>query len=381
MQTPPTNASEVKSLLGLVGFCSKFIPNYATIAEPLRKLTRKHEPWVWAIEQQTAFEKLKECLTSAQVMAYYNPEAEETQVICDGSPCGLGAILKQKQANGEMKPVAYASRTLTPVERRYSQTEREALAVLFAVERFRVYLYGTQFIVLSDSKALERIFTSKHVTTPRIQNMVLKLQPYDFKVRYLPGPQMPADILSRAPLADSDFTACDLSDKHINYVTINSLPVAVTLDELQKASESDPIINKVRTCVLSNKWSKGEELKPYYQIRSELSVKDSIILKGDKLVIPYSLQKRLLELAHESHMGVVKTKQLIRQKVWWPRIDDHVAEMIKTCHACQMTSAPPREPPVVMTKLPDGPWRELSVDITGPFQNRYYLFAVVDYYS
>ena len=378
---PPTNASEVKSLLGLVGFCSKFIPNYATIAEPLRKLTRKHEPWVWAIEQQTAFEKLKECLTSAQVMAYYNPAAEETQVICDGSPCGLGAILNQKQANGEMKPVAYASRTLTPVERRYSQTEREALAVLFAVERFRVYLYGTQFTVLSDSKALERIFTSKHVTTPRIQNMVLKLQPYDFKVRYLPGPQMPADILSRAPLADSDFTACDLSDKHINYVTINSLPVAVTLDELQKASESDPIINKVRTCVLSNKWSKGEELKPYYQIRSELSVKDSIILKGDKLVIPYSLQKRLLELAHESHMGVVKTKQLLRQKVWWPRIDDHVAQMIKKWRACQMTSAPPREPPVVMTKLPDGPWRELSMDITGPFQNRYYLLAVVDYYS
>ena len=98
-------------------------------------------------------------------------------------------------------------------------------------------------------------------------------------------------------------------------------------------------------------------------------------------MIPYSLQKRLLELAHESHMGVVKTKQLLRQKVWWPRIDDHVAQMIKTCHACQMTSAPPREPPVVMTKLPDGPSRELSMDITGPFQNRYYLLAVVDYYS
>ena len=81
-----------------------------------------------------------------------------------------------------MKPVAYASRTLTPVEQRYSQTEGEALAVLFAVERFQVYLYGTQFTVLSDSKALERIFTSKHVTTPRIQNMVLKLQPYDFKL-------------------------------------------------------------------------------------------------------------------------------------------------------------------------------------------------------
>ena len=77
---------------------------------------------------------------------------------------------------------------------------------------------------------------------------------------------MPADILSRAPVGDADFTACNLSDKHINYVTINNLPVAVTLDELQKASETDPIMNKVRTCVLSNKC---DELKPCYQIRSE----------------------------------------------------------------------------------------------------------------
>ena len=114
----------MKSLLGLVGFCSKFIQNYATIAELLRKLTRKHEPWVWANEQQTAFEKLRECLTSAQVMAFYNPEASEMQVICDGSPYGLVGILSQEQANGEMRPVAYASRTLTPVELRYSQVER-----------------------------------------------------------------------------------------------------------------------------------------------------------------------------------------------------------------------------------------------------------------
>ena len=193
-------------------------------------------------------------------------------MICSGSPYCLGGILSQKQANGKMRPVAYASRTLTPVERRYSQAEREALAVTFAVERFRVYLYGTKFTVLSDSKALERIFTSKHVTTPRIQNMVLKLQPYDFKVKYLPGPEMPADILSRAPVEDADFTASVLSDKHINYITINSLPVAVTQDELQKVSETIQIISKVRTCVLSNKWSKNDELKPYYQIRRCLSM-------------------------------------------------------------------------------------------------------------
>ena len=174
---PPKNANKVLSFLGLVTFCAKFIPNYATIAEPLRKLTRSNVPWEWTSEQQYAFEKLKQCLISAEVMAYYNPSAE-TQLIVDGSPCGVAAILNQKQQNGDIRPVAYASRTLTPTERRYSQTEREGLAVLFEIQRFHIYLYGmSHFTVYSDHKALERIFTSVHQAPTRIQNFVLKLQP------------------------------------------------------------------------------------------------------------------------------------------------------------------------------------------------------------
>ena len=140
-------------------------------------------------------------------------------------------------------------------------------------------------------------------------------------------------------------------------------------------------MSKIRNCIESNKWVKSDPLKPYYQIRNELSLKDSVVLKGNKLVIPFTLQKRLLKLAHESHSGVVKTKQLLRENVWWLRIDEHVADMIKACHACQMTSIAPREPPVIMTKLPDGPWRELAMDITGPFEDSYYLLVVIDYYS
>ena len=112
---PPKNANEVLSFLGVVTFCAKFIPNYATIAEPLRKLTRNNVPWEWTSEQQRAFEKLKQCLTSAEVMAYYNQSAK-TQLIVDGSPCGVAAILNKKQPNGDICPVAYASRTLTPTK-------------------------------------------------------------------------------------------------------------------------------------------------------------------------------------------------------------------------------------------------------------------------
>ena len=134
-------------------------------------LTRKNVPWQWTSEQQHSFDALKQSLISAKVMAYYDPSAE-THLIVDGSPCGVAAIMNQKQPNGDIRPVAYASRTVTPTERRYSQTEREALSVLFGIQRFSVYLYGMQFTVYSDHKALERIFTCVHQAPPRIQNFV-----------------------------------------------------------------------------------------------------------------------------------------------------------------------------------------------------------------
>ena len=118
----PSNVKEMKSFLGLVSYCSKFVPQFDTISEPLRKLTRKNETFRWEKEQQNAFETLKDAMTSAEVMAYYDPNAE-TRIICDASPKGLGSILEQKHGDN-FRPVAYASRTLNAVERRYSQIER-----------------------------------------------------------------------------------------------------------------------------------------------------------------------------------------------------------------------------------------------------------------
>ena len=107
----PTNATEVRSFLGLVNFCSHLIKDYATLTEPLRKLTKKDATFTWNKEQQASFKKLKESLTNASTMCYYQPNAD-TKVIVDASPVGLGAILTQKQEDGKFKPVAYASHAL-----------------------------------------------------------------------------------------------------------------------------------------------------------------------------------------------------------------------------------------------------------------------------
>ena len=121
----PQNAGEVRSFLGLVNFSARFIPNLASIAEPLHKLTRKETPFELGTEQQRAFDALKSSLANAETLAYFDSNAEETKLITDASPVGLEAVLTQVQGGCE-RVVAYASRSLTDVERRYSQTEKRS---------------------------------------------------------------------------------------------------------------------------------------------------------------------------------------------------------------------------------------------------------------
>jgi hypothetical protein len=128
------------------------------------------------------------------------------------------------------------------------------------------------------------------------------------------------------------------------YVAQNAVPKAMTIAKIQEASEKDKTVCNIRECIEKNKWTKEGELKPYLIVRKDLTVHESIILKRRKLVIPRKLRQSILQLAHESHQGVLKTKQLLREKVWCPRMDKDLEEMIKTCHACQIIANPTQAP-------------------------------------
>ena len=163
----PTTPTEVRSFLGMVGFSARFIPNFATIAEPLRGISRQGTPFVWGSEQEASFQELKQQLASAPVLAYFDKEAH-TRVIADASPVGLGAVLVQEK-NGVGRAVCYASRSLSSVERRYSQTEDEALALVWTCERFNLYLYGLQtFDLVTDHEALKVIYSRVSKPSARI---------------------------------------------------------------------------------------------------------------------------------------------------------------------------------------------------------------------
>ena len=189
----PQDASQVRSFVQLVQYSAKFPPNFAQEAEGLRSLLRKNEPFIWGKAQERSFQKLKQLVAQATPLAYFIGDCN-TRIIADAGPQGLGTVQTQ---DGKWQAISYASRNLTEVERRYSQTEKEALALVWACERFNIYVYGRKFELETDHKPLECIFGRLSKPSARMERWVLRLQGYDYRVVYRPGKANIADSLSR----------------------------------------------------------------------------------------------------------------------------------------------------------------------------------------
>ena len=386
---PPSNAHEVRSFLGMTNYCSRFIPNYSTITAPLRTLTKSNQPWTWTSSEQQAFDQLKHLLTSDTILSYFNLHKKAT-ILVDASPVGLGAILCQ-----ENRVVAYASRSLSPVEQRYSQTEREALAVLFACEHFHLYIYGAQFSIITDHKPLEHIFSNPSARcNARLERWAHKIQPYDFTITYSPGKTNPADYLSRHPLAiTGPSTASDQAEEYIAFLAHHTTPKAITTSEVKEHTRQNPTLQTVMTALRNNSWSSvlaspdpstnSNDLQAFYKIRDELSVSDNqdLLLRSHRLVLPVTLRSRALHIAHEGHQGLTKTKQLLRENIWFPGIDAMTKQLLDNCIACQANVIQHSFAPLEMTTLPQAPWQYLSADFCGPLPSGDMLFVVIDEYS
>ena len=377
----PKSATEVRSLLGMANYCARFIRNFANITHSLRQLTHKSVPFQWGEEHTAALNTLKDSITQDQVMAYYDPN-KETNLIVDASPVGLGAILTQND-----RPIAYASRSLSKAESNYSQIDREALAIVWGIEHFHLYLYGAQFNVTTDHKPLVTIFNNGNTkSTARCERWCLRLQTYQFEVKYSPGKENPADYMSRHPLETEDGKPTRseiITENYINMVESLSTPNAISTEELQEETNNDATLNMVKRALKdSQNWHKHEELLPYLKIRDELSTTENgIILRGTRIIVPQSLQRSILALAHEGHQGIIKTKSLLREKVWFPKIDEMTQDLISKCTTCQITTSDTRFHPVQMSDLPSAPWVDVSADFSGPYPTGEYLLVVIDDYS
>lgn len=373
-QSAPQSPAEIRSFLGMTQYVARYIPHYATLTEPLRRLTRQNVPWSWSRDEQISFDSLKSVLSSTQVMVYFDP-SKATEVLVDASPVGVSAMLTQ-----EGKVVCYASRALTDVEQRYSQTDREMLAVVYGVEHYHLYLFASEFKVITDHKPLLGIVNSQKPVSARMERWRLRLMPYQFALEYRPGKSNPADYMSRHPYDKP--TRDNAAEAYVAYISQHAVPKAMSLDEVRLATQESSTLQQVMNAIQSGKWYDSPDLTPFVRFRDEFSIIDGVILRDHRLVIPSALQHRVVEIAHHTHQGIVKTKQLIREKVWFPGIDKLVEDTVKACIPCQASyPGPNKSEPVSPTVLPSKPWSEVAVDFAGPFPSGQYLLVVVDEHS
>ena len=384
----PQNVPELRRLLGVVNHVSKFAgPTLAEDSKALRELLKRDVEWTWNDAQETAFLKIKKQLTEAPVLAHYSAD-KKTVVSADASCYGLGAVLLQKQKEGNLKPVFYASRSMTDTERRYAQVEREALAVTWACEKFADYITGlTDLTLETDHKPLLALLKTKSLEDlpPRILRFRMRLMRFSYVIEYTRGKNLvTADALSRAPVSKQqpdEKKQTEEDDLFIRQV-INNIPATEKrLDEIRNESARDPVCQALHRYVQEG-WPdsspKDPDLKMFWLVRSEITIQEGLLLFRNRLIIPEILRADILERIHTGHQGIVKCRALARESVWWPKLSVQIESMVKECPVCIKERPVPPEP-LITTATPAYPFQKVGMDLFELFKEQYLL--VIDYYS
>lgn len=363
----------------------RFIKDFAKLACPLTKLTKKNENLEWGHEQEASFNEIKTRLTSAPILAYFDPKLP-TEVRCDGSKIGLGGILLQTHPDDTQRVVAFASRMTNQAEKNYPIPEIEALAIVFSLTKFRTYVVGTKFKVYTDHCALCWMVSKKNLSQ-RLTKWALMLQDYDFSVVYKSGKNhKDADCLSRCPV-DAPESEQTLESK----LSFDFTNVIQTLANIQNLQTSDP---KLRSIIeLCSKNNKNErEVKRV----KDFAYKDGVLYRirndpgGPILVvaIPRTMSKQVLAACHDDpfggHLGVHKTYDKIKTRFYFPGMGKYVNKYVKTCARCQERKRAPFMPPGLLQPITvGGVCERYGIDILGPFPKSYkdnkYVVVATEY--
>ncbi len=365
----PTTAKELSSFLGLASYYRKFIRAFAEKAHPLTKLTRKNEKWVWGDEQRDAFRCIKNCLVSKPILGY--PDFSRDFIIyTDASGYGIGAVLAQMQrpphssGNDLEVVIAYSSKHLNDREAKWSTTEKEAYAIIHAINVFKPYLYGRKFTVVTDHRPLEWLMSKKE-PAGRLARWALKIQEYDINIGYRSGKtNQNADCLSRIP---KTLIATIIPKSHTDW---------------SEAQRNDEYCRKIIESLGKN--------EPELIMQYQLSETNELLDKEHRLVVPVMKRKEVMELNHDhmlaGHLGIAKTIARIRKQFTWPNLKDEVTAYVNGCLTCaRRKSYGASKAPLCPMPLVNRVWEKIAMDIVGPIQesaNGYkYILVLSDYAS
>ncbi len=380
----PQNRTEVRAFLGLAGFYRRFIEGFSKVAAPIFHLLKKESSFEWTEKCDAAFQLLKQKLVSAPILKY--PDfRKEFHVFTDGSLNGIGAVLCQENEQGKCLPIAYASRTLTKAQRNYTVTELECLAVKFALEGFRTYIYGRHVIVHTDHQALVWLFKQKDLEG-RLGRWKLKLADQPMTIVHTPGKaNTVADALSRAPVAAA-------VTKHLQL----HFDLAVIKAEQNKDKFLAPIIKFLTEDVAAASADTSLETQKFAE---DYEVMDDVLyfkqphnrrLLSDysRIAMPATLVPAALEIFHDdkfaAHPGIPRTLDSLAIWFHWPSMRQDVIEHVRRCVICQRRKTAVAHRPPLQPIERIRPFEMWGLDVMEllltPRGNRY-LIVFQDYYS
>ena len=368
----PSSVPQLRQILGVIHYLGSFLPDLHEVTRPLNDLLKADA--VWAL------------VSAAPVLAFYDV-TKPTTVSADASSYGLGGVLLQQHGQ-KWKPVAFCSRALTQAEQRYAQIEKECLAGVWACERFDRFLCGLgQFKLLTDHKPLVPLINNKDLdNTPlRCQRLLMRLMRYNVKVEYSPGKTLVVSAaLSRSPIKDPSVSSTEEDvNLHVHLIESN-LPVSPgKRSELQTSTRYDATIQSAIGYTLRG-WPRYEldvpdDMKELFNVRSQLSVSDGLLMYADIIVVPTSVRSEMLDRVHQGHQGITKCLERIKISVWWPEITKDVKRIVAACEHCQTFKPSQPKEPLLTTPLPSRPWEKLGIDLC-LYGGQNYL-VMVDYYS
>ena len=376
---PPKTVKEVRRFLGMASFYRKHIKDFAEIALPLNKLTRKNQPFEWSEDCQRSLDTLKDLLTRAPVLV----GADISQpfiVTTDASNSHVGGVLSQIQPDGSNQPIGYFSKKLIPTETKYSATDKEALGVVLTCRNFHHYLWGSKFTILTDHQPLTSIFKRK-TKSPRMNRWILEMREYSYEIKYLKGKHnVVADNLSR-PIrivrtnpAKSDYLG--LTPQEV----IQAQRKDPRWKELAEYLEGGKLPTKLYSKILLEQFEVQEEILYYVREKLDGSIHYC-------LVVPHELKGQALNFAHTSagHLGQKKTIAKTEEYFYWENLKTDVCRYVKNCIICQRfkgtvglqqkwQETPPAQKPL----------ERVGIDLTDMVagnQGYRYALTILDHYS
>ena len=352
------NAKDVQRFLGLTGYFRKFIPSYSTIAKPLSDLLRKDSPFKFEVEQKTAFLHLKQLLSEKPVLSIFNQKSP-IEIHTDASIDGLGAVLLQKsKQDNNFHPVYYMSKKTSDHERKYTSYELEVLAIVEALKKFRIYVLGAPFKIVTDCNAFVKTLNKKELNS-RIARWALYLQDFDYQIEHRTGTKMAhVDALSRNPC----------------YIIQDS----VTL-QIRNAQMTDEHITTIKTLLLK---------APYdnYIVKNDLLFKN--IDGRDLLVVPADMEANIIKSAHErGHFAVKRTQEILQQNFFIPKLKSKIEHCLQNCVTCILTNRKrgKLDGPLHPIEKDDSPLHTYHLDHLGPLPStskKYkHVLAVIDSFT